>query len=475
MIDLTIVVPSDRLRIFQGLGKDLAAIEPPTWALYIANYLRERGWCVKVIDCDALGWTPDDLITGLEFAEPSRAYLVHVHGQQPSASTQNMVVAGEIVRALHGIEARVAISGGHPSALPQETADDLQCSVILGEGYREVERFLIDIREDRFHAIYKDTVLDPALIPIGAWDLVPMEMYRAHAWHSWTARTPLDRSGYGAIHTSFSCSFHCIFCCISAPYGGPGQGYRLLPVPRVLEEIRVLVEQYGVHNLKIIDEMFFLNRKHVREVCEGIIKNGWSINAWAYTRIDTCQDADLLAVAKQAGINWLVIGIEAADPTVRDGADKGFTNDKIYENCRKVKEAGINILGNFIVGLPGDSPETIDETYKMAMAVMPEWMNVYPAMAFPGSQLYNQAKKEGWALPDSWLGYSMHSYETFPLATEYMTNAEVLQSRDDFFQRYYSSAKYQDFIERKFGSAVRNHVEEMLTYKLKRKLLESRA
>jgi len=234
-----------------------------------------------------------------------------------------------------------------------------------------------------------------------------------------------------------------------------------------------LVEFDGVKNLKIIDEMFLLNKAHVTAICKGIIARKWRLNIWAYARVDTCRDTDLLKLCNDAGINWLALGIESANESVRDGVDKAFTNDRVYENCARVRDAGINIVGNFIVGLPDDTYESMEETFQMAVNILPEWMNIYPAVAYPGSQLYKDAKTSGQALPDSWLGYSMHSYETFPLGSKHLTPAEVLRFRDEAFNRYYASDMYQAMVERKFGPQVKAHIQEMLTHKLKRRLLEN--
>ena len=91
-------------------------------------------------------------------------------------------------------------------------------------------------------------------------------------------------------------------------------------------------------------------------------------------------------------------------------------------------------------------------------------------MAYPGSKLYTMAIEKGWALPDSWIGYSQHSYETFPLRTETLTSAEVLKFRDEAFMRYFTHPRYLDFVGRKFGPDVVSHVKDMTKITLKRKL-----
>jgi hypothetical protein len=96
-------------------------------------------------------------------------------------------------------------------------------------------------------------------------------------------------------------------------------------------------------------------------------------------------------------------------------------------------------------------------------------------MAYPGSKLYALAVEKGWRLPDAWIGYSQHSYETLPLRTDALTSAEVLGFRDDAFHRYFTSESYLALARRRFGESVVEHLRDMTKIRLKRKLLESGA
>ena len=92
-------------------------------------------------------------------------------------------------------------------------------------------------------------------------------------------------------------------------------------------------------------------------------------------------------------------------------------------------------------------------------------------MAYPGSKLYTMAVEKGWELPDSWIGYSQHSYEAMPLRTDVLTSAQVLKFRDEAFMRYFSDAGYLAFVQKKFGDDVVQHLHDMTKIKLKRKIL----
>jgi hypothetical protein len=113
----------------------------------------------------------------------------------------------------------------------------------------------------------------------------------------------------------------------------------------------------------------------------------------------------------------------------------------------------------------------MQSTLDLALELNCEFANFYSAMAYPGSQLYNLATKEGWPLPEKWSGYSQHAVDTLPLPTKYLSGAEVLRFRDQAFQQYFSSPRYLRMIEAKYGLATADHIREMAAQPLVRKIL----
>ena len=273
-----------------------------------------------------------------------------------------------------------------------------------------------------------------------------MSRYRAHNWHCFG---DLEREPYAAIYTTLGCPYHCSFCCIQAPFksGEKALGlkesvnsYRFWSPARVLEEIDLLVTRYGVRNIKFADEMFVLHPRHVIGICDAIIERGYNLNIWAYARVDTVRD-EMLDKLKRAGFNWLAFGIEAANEGVLADVDKRYHVDEVYETVRKVKGAGINIIGNYIFGLPEDTLDTMQQTLDLALDLNCEFANFYCAMAYPGSLLYQQALQRGWPLPATWSGYSQHAVDTLPLPTRHVPAGDVLRFRDNAFHRYFTSQR----------------------------------
>ena len=167
--------------------------------------------------------------------------------------------------------------------------------------------------------------------------------------------------------------------------------------------------------------------------------------------------------------------IESSSKHVRDGVIKGrFDNYDIEGIVKKVRDMGFYVGANYIFGLPDDTLDSMKETLDLSIRINSEWANFYSAMAYPGSKLYQIAKNNSWQLPDDpggpgWIGYSQHAYETLPLRTEKIKASEVLEFRDKAFIEYFSNSDYHSLLKKTFGETAKNHVEEMIKHKIKRK------
>ncbi|MBF0301214.1 MAG: cobalamin-dependent protein, partial [Oligoflexia bacterium] len=473
MTDIVFINPGNRKKVFQSLGIEVSAIEPPFCIAAMAAYLRNKGFSVAIIDSNAENFTPEETARLATNYTPLLVAVI-VYGSQPSASTQNMPDAYEICRAIkENSNLSIVIGGPHPSALPELTIKEGEVDFLLeGEGTYTLEILLNHIKKnidifsikglwwkDSYGDIFHNKKMDVAknlddILPVAAWDLLPMEKYRAHNWHCFDYIE--KRKPYAAIYTSFGCPYNCVFCCINAPFGKPSIRYRTPQV--VLSEIDLLVKEYGVKNLKIIDELFIFKTKHYLPILEGIIDRGYNLNIWAYARIDTIDEKNL-RILKKAGINWLAIGIESADIKFKNGNRKRNNKEDIKNLVKQIQSHGIRIIGNYIFGLPEDDLTSLKKTLDLAKELNCEFANFYSAMAYPGSALYNIAIEKKWDLPNSWSGFSQHSHDTYPLPTNHLTAPEVLKFRDDAFQDYFLNENYLSMINNTFGKLVCDHIK----------------
>lgn len=508
-MDVLFINPNSSAKAYQDLSKVYSAIEPPTWSLLLAESCRSKGFDVGILDCDAERLSIDQSVSIVKKFNP-RLIVFVVYGQNPNSGTTSMIGAIDLAKSIKQSDSEVSpicFVGSHTSALPLEVlSEDCIDLVLLNEGVYALHNLL---KSDLKHDLplikgigYKKNDLINGLIPIlnhpeivvpqenmdkdlpgYAWDLLPfkdrpLDLYRAHFWHAefdHSKRTP-----FAAIYTSLGCNFGCNFCMINivnrednSPHinAAHSRKMRFWSADWVINEMRKL-SKMGVKTLRISDEMFFLNRKYYLPILERIIEEDFGFNMWAYSRVDTVRK-DALELFKKAGINWLALGIEAGNQTVRQEVSKGsFQEVNIRKVCKTIQDADINIISNFIFGFPNDDMDTMTETLDLAIELNTEMVNMYPCMALPGSPMFHEAKENNWDLPDTYEGYAFLAYNSQPLPTHHLSAKQVLKFRDEAWQKYFTNSKYLDLVETRFGNQQRKNIEEMSLIRLKRKILE---
>lgn len=478
-LDLLLVKPSDRKKVYGSLGSTLSAIEPPVWALLLAAYARSKGFSVSVLDMEAENISVEELPSKIASLSP-RLVILTVTGNNLSASTWNMVGAGKALAALAATAPayRTCLWGLHPSSLPERTLDEENVDyVIQGEGFSALEELLKGNDPEGIRGLWyrkegKPLYAGPSPLaekldelPYPAWDLLDLKRYRAHNWHCFHDLE--HRSPYAVIYTSLGCPNACSFCSLKTLFGR--RGVRFRSPENVIGEIDLLVKEHGVKNIKILDECFILNEAHVSRLADLIIERGYDLNMWAYARIDTVNEP-LLKKLRKAGLNWVCYGIESGNKKILENVDKrGWDADRIRAVVKMTKDAGINILANFMLGLPEDDMDSMRDTLELARELNCEYTNFYCTMAYPGSDLYNEALRDGIRLPDTWLGYSQFSAEALPLPTKHLKAEEVLRFRDYAFEEFHRSPAYLEMIRKKFGPEAEAHIKDMLSHKIVRK------
>ena len=501
-LDVLFVEPNSSFEAYQELSHIYSAIETPTWSLLLAQACRSKGFSVSILDSTAERLSIDQTVKRIHEVKPRLVVFV-MYGQNPNSGTTNMIGARKLGKALKEAypEYPICMVGSHVSALPREVIRyDFVNFILLNEGVYALQNLLRTNLKDDLDKVkgigYKaenQPILNPPEmtvphakmdidLPGYAWDLLPyknkpFDLYRAHFWHAefdHSKRTP-----FAAIYTSLGCRFACDFCMINIInrvnngediVSADSKGMRYWSPQFMLKEFEKL-HSYGVETIRISDEMFFLDKRYFEPLLTGLVERGIKPRMWAYSRIDTVQPK-YLDLFKKAGINWLALGIEAANQDVRFEISKGsFKNVNIREVVKSIQDTDINIISNYIFGFPDDTLETMQQTLDLALELNTETANMYPCQALPGSPLHREAKKNGWKLPDSPEGYAFLSYECEPLPTKHLTAAQVLEFRDKAWNTYFSNPKYLELVERKFGLQQRRNVEDMTKIKLKRKIL----
>lgn len=498
-LDILFIHPNASKRIYQDLAKDYSAIEPPIWAGMLASHCRIKGFSVDILDAEALHMSDEQAASKVKEARPRVACFV-VYGQQPSASSQNMsgaVALAELVKA-NAPDIKIVFVGGHISALSREVLERHSCIdfVCQNEGVYTISNLLKTNLKDKLDAVdglgwrqdggivlNKPSAIVakadlPRELPGIAWDLLPIKNYRTALWHAYPNGS--QRQPFAALYTSLGCPMKCSFCMINIinrqenEYSDGSAVFRYWDPEHIIKEFDFFAAQ-GIKNIKIADELFVLRADHFLKICEMIIERGYKFNIWCYSRVDTVKD-QYLATLKKAGVNWLALGIESGNTRVRKDVTKGrFEDVDIRAVVGKIRSHDINVIGNYIFGLPEDDHESMQMTLDLAMEMNTEEANFYSAMAYPGSPLYGTAKREGWKLPASYSGFSQHSYDCQPLPTKYLRADQVLAFRDEAWMKYHTNPKFLELLKTRFGQVAVDETLKSTQIKLKRKILEEAA
>lgn len=511
-MDIVFVNPNSLGKNYQELAKKYAAIETPTWSLLLAESCRSKKYNVSIIDCNAENLSPEETFKKLINLNP-RFICIVVYGQNVNAGTTNMVGAVDLANYIkaQNYNTKIGLIGSHIQALPLKTMTEEKSFDIgfLNEGVYALHNLLNlknfedteleqikgiifrdnnnNIKINSPEKVVPQEKMDTDL-PGYAWDLLPfkskpLDLYRSPLWHAEYQEE--YRSPYAAIQTSIGCQFKCSFCMINIVNRNDNDeigvasnysGMRFWSPEFIIKEFDKLFK-LGVRTIKITDEMFLLNQKYYLPLCKMLAeRNSDDKNKmWAYSRIDTVKRPEVLDIVRKAGIKWLCLGIESGRKDIRLEVSKGkFEDVDVEKIVHQIEDCDINVMGNYIYGLPGDTKDTIEETFQLSKKLNTLGWNTYAAMALPGSQLYKEALEQKTMLPNNYEEFSFHSYSTRPLPTNNLKAFEILSIRDEKFNEYFSSKEFLKKIENKFGSVAVENIKNMLKIKLKREIIEKR-
>jgi len=376
---------------------------PPLGVSYVAAAFEAAGCRVRIIDYIVSRYTPEKLEAELDAFEPDVVGVTSV--------TMNFPVAADIVRTAkrHRPSVLTVMGGPHVTFDASRTLDaypeiDL---LILGEGERTIMELVPRIMDRsgwtalRGLAFRRDDTIvvteprelieDLDTIPLPARHLLPLSRYRALGF-------PVS------IITSRGCPNACIFC---QGRRMVGKKVRYRRVESVMDEIEEILS-YGITRINVADDLFTSNKRRVREVCGQIVKRGLSFKWSAFARVNTV-DRETLEMMRDAGCDAISFGIESGNPEMLRRVRKGITLDQARRAVDLCKKAGIMAHASFMVGLPGESPESLADTREFAKSLGIAYGYHFLA-PFPGTDVREKiAEYDLEILTDDWARYDANS------------------------------------------------------------------
>jgi hopanoid biosynthesis associated radical SAM protein HpnJ len=255
---------------------------------------------------------------------------------------------------------------------------------------------------------------------------------------------PHFKSPYVSIYSSRGCPSKCIYCLWPQTFSG--QRMRTRSPQNVYEEVKWITENIPeMRELSFDDDTFSANRQHAREVAQLIKPLGisWTINARA-----NC-DFETLKIMREAGLRHVVVGFESGNAQILKNIKKGVTKEQAIQFAKDCKKLGLSIHGAFIMGLHGETQETIRETIKFAIGMDLNSIQASLASPYPGTEFYTLCKENGWITSDAFIDDTGH--QRCVINYPNLTNTEIFNSVEDFYNKFYFRPKY---IARSIGRMI---------------------
>ena len=348
-------------------------IWPPLGLCRIASYLKDKGHEVYIVE-DALD--PEKTYKKLE-------EMIHFDLFGFSAMTLQYPRALEFAYELNNFPKHPLLVGGGAHFLNAKTFN-LFDAVVSGDGEEAIEKILNGARGIVIGKPLKEYK------PI-SFDSIQYERYGDHLINGERAIS---------ILTSRGCPFKCSFC--ASPKMGKVVYY---PIKEIVKNIVDLSEKYNIKNIRIMDDSFTVDSDRVKEFCQQIKPHKMNLACLTHVNVVRPEDSKIM---KDAGFNNVAIGIESINPEILKLINKGINKNKILQAIICLKEANINIEALFMIGLPGETKETAEETIEFAKKLKKE-DDVYRThfqffTPFPGSKFSEEIEqgKHGFILNNDW-------------------------------------------------------------------------
>jgi hopanoid biosynthesis associated radical SAM protein HpnJ len=411
--------------------REITSFWYPTWLAQPAALVPGS----KLVDAPPHNQTVEDVLKIAKDYE-----LIIMHTSTPSLAND---VACALAIKEQNPDVQIGFVGAHVAVLPEETlrdnrvidfvcrnefdytcqelAQDLSWDQIKGLSYRDKDGNL-------HHNAERDLIHDwdvmPSVLPVYGRDLDITKYFIGYLLHP-----------YVSFYTGRGCPAKCSFCLWPQTIGG--HQYRTKSpeaVGRDMEEAKAIFGD-KVQEYMFDDDTFTIDKQRAIAISQHMkrLKLTWSCNARANL------DYDTLKQLRDNGLRLLLVGFESGNQQVLDGIKKGIKLEvarKFMENCHKL---GITVHGTFIIGLPNESQQTIEETIRFACDVSPHTIQVSIAAPYPGTELYRQAQTNGWFSDNSLVASSGIQMSTLQYPN--LSGAQIEDAVEQMYRRFYFRPK----------------------------------
>lgn len=370
---------------------------PPLGLSYVAAALEKAGFEVEVLDNYLLRKPIDEVKQMVSKIDPEILGMTCSSASYPRC----VETAKAVKEALPSC--KVVVGGWHPSYMPDSMLQHPEIDyVVMGEGERAMSELATCItkgkdpeaieqvaglayrRNGKIVKTPQKFIKNMDDIPFLARHLLPMHLYEREIPF-------LDVKPFDTMNIARGCPFNCIYCETRRLWG---QTCRAFSPQRVIDEIKHMMTNYGTRGLYFVGDNFTINKKRTLALCELMKQSKLDIEWVCDTRADMIS-RNLLKSMKESGCRTIWFGVESGSPRILEKINKGITNEQTIQAFKLCKEEGIQTASSFILGIPGETLEDMEVTYKFAKKLDPDWAQFNVYIAVPGSGLYDEVIQKG--------------------------------------------------------------------------------
>ncbi len=432
----------------------------PLGIAYLSAVAEKAGHEVTVIDCQAEKLTHEDF----------RKRIAHTPADiiGVTATTLLYKSAMQIITTAKQVQpqAITVLGGSHGTFWDEGALNEFPSLDIIVR--REGEQTFIELLDKLHSKSSLDTVLgitfrgegkiirtpdrpfieDLDSLPFPAHDLLPLEKLK----HTGKILFPLI--------TSRGCVYWCDFCSTVRMFG---RAYRWRSPKNVVDEMQLVHDKYGVNQVTFYDDAFTVNRDRVMKICEELRTRNLNITWDCGTRVDMV-DREMLKTMHDAGCFAVWLGVESGSEAILGAMNKRIKLDQTRLAFKTANKAGLMTIANTVIGFPGETEQTANETIRFIKELNPDSVGFYVATPYPGTPMYEQVKQKGWLRVTDFDKYDTAN-PTFE--TPWLTMEKLAKIRYKAYQEFYLRPSYVLKMMRRGGTYGRSGLKTSAAYALR--------
>lgn len=243
-------------------------------------------------------------------------------------------------------------------------------------------------------------------------------------------KMPFSNDPVALVAPSRGCPYKCTFCAASIYYGNE---LRCRKAGSIFEEICEIYHEHKIRDIGLWAEVFLRDKKNFSDLLDLLRREKMDINLYTTSRVDIVDYATMREM-KSVGFRSIAFGIESGSQKILNRARKGTTVRQSFDSIKSAKKSGLQTVCHMVLGLPGETKQTMGESLEFAVKSDPDFFNFYIALPYPGTEFYEEAIRNKWIKSDKWDEFEINKAV---ISYDNLTAEEIEKFRQKAFLKFY--------------------------------------